>query len=122
MSRDLNTGRAGNNRYYYYDSNVVKNNKLLVDAQALGRFDADDVVSFGWKPIVVNGNMTSQREYTGTIITHDYIDDLRPNMFVTDESDNLFVVDSIPEQDNITSEEISARAVQATTIVLRGLK
>lgn len=122
MSRDLGINRAGNNRYYYYNFDAVKNNKLVQNAQALGRFDADDVVAFGWKPITSNGNITSQNEYIGTIYTYDEIGDLRPPMFVVDEGNNLFIVSEISEQDNVTSEELSSRAIQKTTIVLRGLK
>ncbi|MFA6377138.1 MAG: hypothetical protein WCW63_00785 [Acholeplasmataceae bacterium] len=122
MGRDLGVNRSGVNRYYYYSSTSVNHNKLVQDAQALGRFDADDVTSFGWHPVVSNNIATSLKEYTGSIVTYDDVGDLRPNMFVEDESGGIFLVSEIPEQDNITSEEISTRAALRTVIVLKGLK
>lgn len=109
-------------KIYYYSANYVNNNKLVQDALPLGRFNANNVLPFGWRPIVVNGNVTSNKEYTGTIETIDEISDLRPNMFVKYANGNqLFIVDSIIESE-ITDKSISARPAFKRTIALRGVK
>jgi len=121
--RDL---RNSNNNYpdrlYYYPSSVINGNKLVAETLPLGRFNANDVIPFGWQPLVINGNVTSNFEYKGTIETIDEISDLRPKMFVKYADGNQwFIVDKIIESE-VSDKSISARPSFKRTITLRGIK
>lgn len=119
--------RIGSNEYpdlfYYYSYDAVQNNKLVADTKPLGRISAKGVIDFGWRPLLINGNITSNFEYAGTIETKSPCDDLRPNMFMLDrKSGVLFIVLAIPmEMGEDNSEQISTRPVTIKHIELRGL-
>lgn len=106
----------------YYAANVVNGNTLSKDAQALGRFNVNDIGGFAWRPIVINGNLTSNLEYVGKVETIDPISNLRPQMFVKyRKGDQLFIVVDITEME-ISDKMVSARPSYKRIISLRGVK
>lgn len=94
MARDLRQ-LNGRNKYpdkcYYYDSNAVEGNKLVQDAKPLGRFYKRDVISFQWENAANNG-INSNKQFVGTVETLDVVNDLKPDMFVVDNTGTLFIV------------------------------
>lgn len=123
MPRDL---RFDINKYpdvvYYYPFNSVKNSQIEQNAKPLGRFYTNDIEPFAWRPIIINGNLTSNYEYVGKIETIDNCSDLRPQMYVRyANGDQIFIVSEIVENE-ITDKRISARPCVKRQITLRGVK
>jgi hypothetical protein len=123
MGRDL---RASNQGYpdkcYYYPSNAVNGNKLVPDAKPIGRFYKRDLIPFAWRRITQN-NLTIETQYIGTIETHDNVWKIRPGMFVLDQTNMLFVVNEIPQDNDYdSSKEIGTRPLRKTIMVLRGFE
>ena len=64
MARDLRQLKGKNSypdRCYYYSSTAIQGNKLVKDAQPLGRFDKRDTISFQWERPTINGMVSSVR-------------------------------------------------------------
>ncbi len=122
MGVDLRYGRIEYpDTYYYYDFNAVKNNKLIPETKPLGRIYAKS--DFAWRPIVINGNITSNLEYTSIIETTAKCDDLRPSMFLLNANTRqLFIVVSIPlEANEDRSAVASTRPLLTKRIEIRGI-
>lgn len=123
MARDLRQ-LSGRNQYpdrcYYYDSTAVENNKLVKDAQPLGRFYKRDVIPFQWERPIING-ISSNRQFAGTVETLDKVD-IKPDMFVIDNTGTLFlVVEPVVSDDMNRGKVIGTRPQVKTTFKLVGL-
>lgn len=125
MARDLRqVGCRRNNypdKYTYYDSKAVDHNKLVKDAQPVGRFYGRDVIPFQWERITVNGIVSSRSQYAGTIETLDRID-IQPDMFVVNRNGKLFkVVAPVITDDENKSKVVGTRPSVKTTFKLVGM-
>lgn len=110
-------------RCYYYDSTAVKDNKLVPDAKPLGRFNKRDLISFQWERVTLNGVLTNRRQFIGTIETLDHVEDLRPDMYVKDQTGMLFlVVPPVISDDENRSKVVGSRPAIVTSMVLRGVE
>jgi len=126
MARDLRQLKGKNNypdRCYYYSSTAVENNKLVKDAQPLGRFDKKDLISFQWERPTINGIVSSVVQFIGTVETLDHVENLRPDMYVVDNTGMLFIVVApvISDDDN-RGKVLGSRSQFTTTFKLRGLE
>ena len=126
MARDLRQTRSLNNypdRCLYYDSTAVEHNKLKVDAQPLGRFYKKDKVSFHWEQITMNGELTTNKQFKGVIETMDHVEELRPDMYVKDQTGMLFrVTENLVSDDENRSKSVGTRPCIISTITLIGLE
>lgn len=128
MGRDLrNIGSSINNypdRCYYYDKKYVENNRLVKDAQPLGRFYKKDKIPFEWRKIELgNGTLSNDLHFIGTIQTLDHVEDLRVGMFVVDQTGMLFRVQQpIISDDKNKSKVVGRRPSVETTITLMGVE
>lgn len=124
MGRDFRASNQGYpDRCYFYPSTAVNNNKLVANAQPLGRFYKRDTIPFAWRRITIQSTLTSETQYVGTIETHDNVAKIRPGMFVLDQTGTLFVVDEIPQDNDYNeSKEIGTRPLRKTIMVLRGFE
>lgn len=125
MARDLRI-LSGRNKYpdkcYYYDSKAVNNNQLVKDAQPLGRFYKRDVVSFQWEYATINGIVSSNMQFVGTIETLDVVN-IKPDMYVKDNNGDLFIVVAPVISDDMNrGKVVGTRPQVKTTMTLRGLK
>ena len=80
MARDLRQLKGKNSypdRCYYYSSTAIQGNKLVKDAQPLGRFDKRDTISFQWERPTINGMVSSVAQFVGTVETLDHVEDLK---------------------------------------------
>ena len=110
-------------RCYLYDSKAVDHNKLKKDAVAICRFYKTDVVSFHWEKIVINNMVTSRSQFIGTCETLDHVEEMRPDMYVVDQTGMLFiVVGPVISDDENASKNIGTRPKIKTTFTLRGLE
>lgn len=126
MARDLRVIGCNRNNYpdrcYLYDSNSVKDNKLVMDAQPICRFYKRDLVSFQWQKMSYNGVVSTRKEFVGTIETMDHVEMAKPDMFVVDQTGALFIIDSpVVSDDANESKVVGRRPTVRTTMVLRGL-
>lgn len=128
MARDLRNIGANKNNYpdkcYYYDKKYVENNKLIKDAEPLGRFYKRDKISFEWRKIeLANGTLSSDLHFVGTIETCDHVEDLRVGMYVVDNLGMLFKVQSpIISDDANKSKVVGRRPSVITTMTLMGVE
>ena len=117
MAIDTRTTRADKgNRSKYYKKEYVENMKLIQDAKVQGVFYCKDVGPFSSIP-VASGNIM-RRQYTGTIMTEDIVDDLEVNDFVLYD-DNLYIVTGIDAEDNDSQKFFSSKPSKITNIRLR---
>lgn len=126
MARDLRIIGFNRNRYpdkcYLYDSHAVQNNKLVKDAQPICRFYKHDKVAFHWERVTVNGIVSNRKQFIGTIETGDHIEMARPDMYVVDQTGALFIIDMIPESNDLDrTKVVGTRPAAITTLVLKGL-
>lgn len=126
MSRDLRMIGFNRNAYpdycYLYGSDAVDDNKLVKDAKMICRFYKKDAVPFHWERISVNGIVTNEKQFIGTIETADHIEEARPDMFVVDQTGALFVIDEIPMSDDLDrTKVVGTRPAVVTRLVLRGV-
>lgn len=126
MSRDLRQLKGRNSypdRCYYYSSTAVQNNKLVKDAQPLGRFDKRDTISFQWERPTINGMVSSVVQFTGTVETLDHVEDLKPDMYVIDNTGMLFIVVAPVVSDDANRGKVFGTRPQfKTTFKLMGLE
>ena len=128
MGRDLRNIGANRNKYpdicYYYDKENVKNNVLMKNAKPLGRFYKTDVEAFAWKyQSLGNGQLSTSMAFEGKIETCDNVRDLRPDMYVKDQTGMLFViVPPVISDDANRSKVIGTRPTVKTIMTLRGLE
>lgn len=120
---DLTQGTYGYpDRMWLYDSTAVDGNTLVKDAEPICRFNKFDKVPFGIRKVVVNGIVTNDRIFSGTIETADFVE-LKPDMYCEDEWGNLFIITSIPSADDSNiQKELSARPTTIRTAILQGVK
>lgn len=126
MGRDLRQIGFGRNRYpdlcYLYDSTAVNHNRLVKDAKPICRFYKRDKVSFQWEYAQVNGIATSRKQFVGTIETLDDVSKARPDMYVVDQTGELFIiVPPVVSDDANKSKVVGTRPTVRTTMTLRGL-
>lgn len=128
MGRDLRQIGFNRNEYpdrcTYYGKECVENGILLPDAKPLGRFYKKDVKPFAWKYMSLgNGQFSSSMNFEGVIATLDHVENLRPDMYVKDQTGMLFVVvPPLISDDANKSKVIGTRPTIETTITLRGLE
>ena len=126
MARDLRQIGFNRNRYpdkcYLYDSSAVNNNKLVKDATAICRFYKRDVVPFQWeKAKTGNGLTNSRKQFIGTIETLDHVEQAKPDMFVVDQTGNLFIIeDAVVSNDLDRTKVVGTRPAVITRMVLKG--
>lgn len=109
-------------RCYLYGSDAVDDNKLVKDAKMICRFNKKDAVPFHWERISVNGIVTNEKQFIGTIETADHIEEARPDMFVVDQTGALFVIDEIPMSNDLDrTKVVGTRPAVVTRLVLRGV-
>lgn len=127
MGRDLRQTRFNKNEFpdrcTYYGKDSIKNSVVLPNAKPLGRFYKRDVEAFGWKKMSLgNGQFSSSVVFEGKIETLDCVNDLRPDMYVKDQTGMLFVVVApVISDDANKSKVIGTRPEVKTTLTLRGL-
>lgn len=126
MGRDLRQIGYGRNYYpdrcYLYDSTAVKDNKLVRGVKPICRFYKRDKVSFQWERPTVNGIVSSRRQFIGTVSTADHVEDLKPDMYVLDNTGTLFIVVApVISDDANESKVVGTRPTVITTFTLRGL-
>lgn len=126
MARDLRQIGYNRNNYpdlcYYYDSSAINGNVLKEDSQPIGRFYKKDVIPFQWQRVSVNGIVTSAIEFIGTVETADNVSQLRPDMYVKDQTGALFlVVAPVISDDANKSKVVGTRPTVITTMRLRGV-
>ena len=126
MGRDLRM--VGYNRNVYpdrcwlYGSEAVKNNKLVKDAKPICRFYKRDLVPFKWERATVNGVVTATKQFVGTIITSDHVEEARPDFFVVDQTGALFIIVEIPASDDLDrTKVVGTRPAVITRMVLKGI-
>lgn len=127
MGRDLRQIGYGRNYYpdkcYLYDSTAVQGNKLVKDAMPICRFYKRDMVSFQWERPTINGIVSSRKQFIGTVATADHVEQLRPDMYVVDNTGMLFIVVApVVSDDANESKVIGTRPTVITTFTLRGLE
>lgn len=122
--RDLRNIRCNRNNYpdlcYFYGSEAVDNNKLVKDAKPLGRFYKRDIVAFQYERKNDEIVMSIDR-YVGTVQTCD-IADIKPDMFVVDQTGTLFIVEApVICDDANTGKMLGTRPSIVRTFKLRGV-
>lgn len=122
--RDLRNIRCNRNNYpdlcYYYDSTAVEKNKLVKDAKPLGRFYKRDVVPFQYER-QTDGVLANVDQYVGTVRTCDIVD-IRPDMYVKDQTGTLFIVVApVICDDANESKMLGTRPSVVRTFQLRGI-
>lgn len=126
MARDLRqTGRINDypDLCYYYNSDAVDKNKLKQDSKPLGRFYKKDKVSFQWERISINGILTTRYQFKGVIETIDHVEDLRPDMYVVDQTGMLFIVSTnLISDDENRSKVVGNRPCIKSQITLIGVE
>lgn len=128
MSRDLRVVGFNKNEYpdrcVYYGKESIKNGIVLPDAKPLGRFYKRDAVSFAWIHMSLgNGQFSSSMVFEGKIETTDNVSQLRPDMYVKDQTGMLFVVvPPVVSDDANKSKVVGTRPTIKTTMTLRGLE
>lgn len=127
MGRDLRVIGSNRNNYpdrcYLYDSKAVQGNKLVQDAQPICRFYKRDLVPFQWQRPTINGVVSARSEFLGTIETNDHVEQVKPDMFVVDQTGMIFIVcEPVVSDDANNSKVIGTRPTIRTTMVLKGLE
>lgn len=126
MARDLRQIGYNRNKYpdlcYLYDSTAVNNNKLVKDAKPICRFYKRDVKPFQWEKPTVNGIVSSRLQFQGIIETMDHVEQAKPDMFVVDQTDTLFIIVApVVSDDANKSKVVGRRPTIKTTMTLRGV-
>lgn len=124
--RDLRRIGYNKNKYpdkcYLYDSSAVNNNKLVKDSAPVCRFYKRDVKSFQWERATINGVVSSRLQYVGIIETVDDVKCAKPDMFVVDQTGDLFIVVApVISDDENKSKVVGTRPSIKTTMTLRGV-
>lgn len=128
MGRDLRVIGFNKNEYpdrcVYYGKESIKNGVVIPDSKPLGRFYKKDAVSFAWKYMSLgNGQFSSSMIFEGVIETMDNVSELRPDMYVQDQTGMLFVVvPPVISDDANKSKVVGRRPTIKTTMTLRGLE
>ena len=128
MGRDLRQIGFNRNEYpdrcTYYQHCDIENGKLKAGAKPLGRFYKRDKVAFAWKyQSLGNGQFSSSMHFEGVITTLDHVENLRPDMYVIDQTGMIFtVVPPLISDDANKSKVIGRRPTVETTITLRGVE
>lgn len=128
MGRDLRNIGANRNEYpdrcYYYGKEYVNNNKIVKDAEPLGRFYKRDKIPFQWRRIDIgNGTLSNDSHFIGTIETCDHVENLRVGMYVVDQTGMLFrVLSPITSDDANKSKVVGRRPSVITTFTLMGVE
>lgn len=128
MGRDLRQTGYNRNRYpdrcVYYGKECINNGVVIPNAKPLGRFYKRDAEAFAWKyQSLGNGQFSSSMVFEGKIETLDNVSDLRPDMYVVDQTGMLFViVPPVVSDDADQSKVIGTRPSVKTTMTLRGLE
>lgn len=124
MARDLRQ-LANRNEYpdrcYFYNSTAVEKNKLVKNAEPLGRFYKRDVKSFQWERPTINGVVSATTQFAGIVETKDVVD-IKPDMYVVDQTGALFkVVAPVISDDANRGKVVGTRPQVITTFKLVGL-
>ena len=121
--RQLNRLNSYPDRCKYYDAKFIDKNKLMPNAKPLGVFYKKDKVSFQWERVTINGIATSRKQFKGVIETMDYVADIRPDMYVVDQTGMLFIVGTpVISDDENRSKNIGRRPCIITTMTLIGIE